>query len=392
MVYLYQQRKLQYSSDNIIHIDSEKELYDLIIEDISINNVIAVDTETEGLFDFKNKVVMLQIGTIKNQYIIDVRDFNLTYILDILNDESILKLLWNVKFDYKFIKKDFSVEIENIYDGFLTELTLQCGFSKQDKKSSLAAAAFKYLNIILKKDERNSFTTIKDKHFSKGQILYGAKDVEILFSIKEKQQELINLYNLQDIINLENEAILALADMEYNGLPFNKDKWTILAKNAEKDLKHYTEILNNYILSYPKLFNKYISGALSLFDDVDVAKVLINWSSPTQVLDVFRTAGIDCDSVGALEIGKFKKEEVLAKIYSDYKATEKLATSFGMDFLKYVNPITDRIHTDYWPILDTHRISSSNPNCQQIPAANKEYLACFECLGDNVIISSDFSG
>ena len=44
--------------------------------------------------------------------------------------------------------------------------------------------------------------------------------------------------------------------------------------------------------------------------------------------------------------------------YSKYK---KLSESFGRDFLKFVNPLTNRIHQSIWQILSTGRMSSREP-------------------------------
>ena len=67
-------------------------------------DIFGIDTETEGLFNHSNKILMLQVGDKHTQYVIDVRGLDLSPLRGILQDETKLKLLWNASFDYKFLK------------------------------------------------------------------------------------------------------------------------------------------------------------------------------------------------------------------------------------------------------------------------------------------------
>jgi len=78
-------------------------------------------------------------------------------------------------------------------------------------------------------------------------------------------------------------------------------------------------------------------------------------------------------------------------IYLKYKETEQRCTTFGKDFLKYINPITKRVHSNYRQILNTGRISSSGPNLQNIPS-DAEFRECFDCDKGYNIINADYSG
>jgi DNA polymerase-1 len=105
---------------------------------------------------------------------------------------------------------------------------------------------------------------------------------------------------------------------------------------------------------------------------------------------MFKQLGLDIPSTNAKDLIKYQNSEPLVKKFLDYKEEEKLFTTYGYEFLNFINPHTNKIHTDFFQILNTHRISSSKPNMQQIPA-DKDYLACFEAPKGFKIVGCDFS-
>lgn len=396
MIYLLGNQPELHPNPNYISLTSSQ-FTEKLLDQAYSSNIIAVDTETEGFFDFENKVVMLQLGTsARDQYVIDARAGVPAGIISLLNDDKILKLLWNVKFDYKFLLKDYGIRLNNVYDGFIAELCLQCGLPRENQVLSLGDNSIRYLNKKLNKDVRNKFVGLEGRPFTTTQIKYGAEDVEVLFEIREQQLKLIQQYNIEEVVKLENDAVLALADMEYNGMPFNPYKWLELAKTASTDTLKYIEALDDYVLNTPSLRKYVINEQLSMFG-YKSRIVNIDWDSPTKLVSVFNDAGMEVESVGKEAINKYKKTNKLAQIFSEYQIAKKRATTYGHDFLKYVNKKTHRIHTEFWPIIDTHRVSSANPNMQQIPSyKNQEgrypYLECFECTPGNVLVSRDYSG
>ena len=83
--------------------------------------VLGVDTETEG-FDFTcKKLIMFQIGDRDRQYVIDTREVDITPLRHILESDKIVKVLYNAKFDYKFIKKWAGISLEEHTIRFLSK-------------------------------------------------------------------------------------------------------------------------------------------------------------------------------------------------------------------------------------------------------------------------------
>ena len=358
------------------------------VEYCKSKKVLAVDTETEG-FDFTcKKMIMFQIGDEDHQFIIDTRFVSIEPLREVLESKEIIKLFHNAKFDYKFIKHWANIECENIYDTFLVEQVINCG---KDVRYGLAHVCERYLGVTLNKEVRNRFIGLTGQPYTDDQIVYGAKDVEYLCQIRKKQLPIVEQYNLENVVQLENDAVLAFADIEYNGLDIDKESWTGLAKICEEQAIELKEELDTLVLNdvrLEKFVPKYVQGDLFM-DQEQIRKLDIKWTSPSQVLKVFQTLVPDLENVNGKEMYKYRRKFTLIDKYVKYKEKMKIATSYGTAFFKFVSS-DNRIHTSFHQILDTGRVSSSKPNMQQIPASN-DFRNCFTAPTDWCFVSSDYS-
>jgi DNA polymerase-1 len=355
--------------------------------------LLGVDTETEGFFDFENKIVMLQIGDEKNQFVIDVRTTNIDILKPIFKSNTIKKLFWNAKFDYKFLKLH-SIDTRNIIDCMLNEIVLTNGLNVS---YSLETACLKYCSKQLDKSVRNQFVNLKGNPFTYKQITYGAEDVENLITIYNKQLIELKEKDSEVVSNLENRFVRTLSNIELNGFYLNADKWKELTRKNVNVLDTKKQTLNNYVFSNNHF--KFISNQLDLFSTEQVC--IINWDSPKQVIEYLDFLGVDTNvmnkrtnqiskSCEEKHLSKFKKKFDFIPLYLEYKQYAKSVSTYGFEFLSNINPITNRIHSDYWQIVSTGRMSSSNPNLQNIPN-EVEYRSCFEGEGNNTLIVADYS-
>ena len=144
------------------------------IEDVVIycqdKEILGVDTETEGMDFLTKKMIMFQIGDENNQFIIDTRSISIEPLRNILETPYILKVLHNVKFDYKFIKKWANIELENIWDTMLADQVIYCG--KASPGFALNALTQRYLNVTLDKEVRNKFVGLEEAPYHENQIVY----------------------------------------------------------------------------------------------------------------------------------------------------------------------------------------------------------------------------
>ena len=350
--------------------------------------VLGVDTETEGMDFTCKKMIMFQIGDTKNQYVIDTRSESIEPLRGILESNKIIKILHNAKFDYKFIKKWANIELAGIYDTFLVERILHCG--KRGPKYGLKDLVLNYLGKELDKEPRNKFVNLQGAPYTDVQIQYGAKDVEYLIQLRELQLPQITEKKLEQVVDLECKAVLAFADIEYNGLEIDREAWLNLDKiNADK-AKEYFDDLDNAVIQDPRLQRfvlVYIQGDL-FTDQKELRKVGVNWDSPKQVLEVFKELIPNLENVNGKELYKHRNYGLVSK-YVRYKEYMKLCTSYGKPFFKYLKG-DGMVHTNFHQILDTGRVSSSHPNMQQIPA-NNNFRNCFIAPEGWSFVSSDYT-
>ena len=349
--------------------------------------ILAVDTETTGLNHIDDNMIMLQIGDDKHQFVIDTRYVDIAPLRAILESDSIVKVLHNVKFDYKFLMKH-NIRLNNVWDTMLTSQVIHCGKSV---KHSLNNVLERELEITMDKSVRSNFINKDSSEFTESEIVYGSKDVEYLTKLYENQLVRATELDLLNTVKLENDAALAFADIEFNGIGLDIGNWNVLAKKAKHEVIVMENALDEFIETNDSLNNfvdSYVQGDLFMPVE-DLRKVNVKWSSPKQVLNVFITYGLNVEDVNAKNLHVHSKDPFV-KTYIKYKEQAKLATSYGEKFLDNVDA-DGRVRTSFRQILNTGRVASGKPNMQQIPADN-DYRNCFiSGYDDWVFVSGDYS-
>ena len=352
-------------------------------------SILGVDTETGGLDFTDKKLLMLQIGDKDRQYVIDARDISLEPLRGIFEDKEIIKIFHNAKFDYKFIKKWAGIDVENIYDTYLAERVIYCG--KQDHGYSLLNCVERYCGDTLDKATRGKFVDLRGTPFTVEQITYGAKDVVYLIDIWKAQQIKLSAYELHMVSQLENKVVKVFAEIEYEGLDIDRDKWTKMAEENVKLAREQELYLDELVLEHPLLKDRYATGVQAdMFTPIEqLRKTTINWNSPSQMLELFLYLIPKLDDVNGKKLGKHRRKHKLIDEYILYKERTKLANAYGTKFFNYTNS-DGRVHTNFSQILDTGRVSSSKPNMQQIPSDNT-FRNCFVAPSGWVFVSSDYA-
>lgn len=352
---------------------------------------IAVDTETQGRDPHVKKVLSIQLGDQDNQWVIDCRYTDIKKFKDLL--ETKLCILHNSKFDYKFLKAS-GIVMEKIYDTMLAECVIYAGY--ESFGYGLKDLTSRYLSIELDKTTRGDFYKLTSQPFTDKQIEYAALDVAYLHQIKDLQYRKIRKYDLEYCVNLECEAVKAFADIEYNGISFNVKNWLANARNYEsKQVAIETEldkiVLKDKVLS--KIYKpKYVQT--NLFD-LPKRECSINYSSPSQISKIFKELGYQVDSTDDRTLSKHLHLHEFFQKLQAYREVSKIVSTYGEAFCDYINPHTMKIHTDFWQIKSTGRVSSGSkdmnaPNMQNLPQDNK-FRNCFVASPGYSWISIDYS-
>lgn len=387
MIYVLTKERNAIEDEGIYtYIESEDFIVDYFKE--TKPKIIGLDTETRGLDFMEHKVVMVQIGDMNNQFIIDTRYYGIEYLRDVLESNETTKVLHNAKFDYKFIRKQFNIVIRKVYDTMLADKVLNCG---RDMRSSMKECSIRYLKEDIEKDTAQSFLTHRGP-FNQAQIVYGAKDVTIPLRMVQVFIPLIRREDLTKILALENRAVLAFADIEYNGISLDKEKWLERAAVTKKELDILQNKLDSIIESDP-MFKEFQDPCkqLDFFkEEHEISFVNVNWGSPQQVLSIFQKVDPELKSVGTPVLNTLEERPPIIRTYMKYKAYSKLYSSYGPGMLDLVSS-DGKLHTSFTQILQTGRVSSKEPNMQQIPADNS-FRNCFTSGDpDWVFVSSDYS-
>lgn len=350
---------------------------------------------------------MLQLGTIGgDQYVIDCRDYNIEEFRPLLENPDILFVGHNIKFDYNMLKQ-YNIILNKVYDTMIADQCLYNG--KYDtvhviktKRYSLAGVYMHYFHKKIEKDVRDEFMSIQTKQFTSNHIMYGANDVIYPLEIKNEQDKLATIYDLEDYIRFENKVILSLADIEYNGILVDLAKWENVLKSYSINIKKTLLELDEYLLEQPHS-NRYKVQAkqLTMFDVVSMDRLTtVNWSSSKVVLSVLKEVfnidpydkhGKQSTGKNALDILDPFKNNKIVQLILNHRNQEKILNSFGKKYLdKYID-FDGRIRTTFNQIIATGRVSSRNPNMQQIPHDNTHRECFISSPGYNFCIA-DYSG
>lgn len=356
---------------------------------------IGLDTETTGFFNHNNKVICLQLGDKEIQYVISEES-----LIELSKNNRFIELSktklflgHNLKFDYKFMLM-YGIDIINMYDTQLAEMILTTGYEHKEGDLTLKNVCKKYTGVDLDKTIRGN---IHKEGLSDRVIIYAAEDVEHLNNIRLAQLQQLEELDLLPVLYLENTSLRVYAKMEYYGIKLDKSNWINTSKAIRESTKTIENELDTILLNSCNthyLKTKYVNNQLTLFD-IDSRKVNINWASPTQKLAVLNDLGVKLEDTGMPTlIENSHKHPIISKLI-EFSKHNKLVTSFGMDFLKFINPVTNRVHTNVWQIINSGRISMKDPNLLQIPAHGDlagEIKKSFIAEDNYTLIDSDFSG
>ena len=319
-----------------------------LIEYLNKTYTFSVDTETcpDRNMITGQRVTMLQIGDVWNQFAIDVRTIDITPLKVFFESRKWKKVLHNAKFDYQVIKESFGWTTENVWDTMLGEYIRYTGLTQKKGFYSLEETLARYtdarpygnqLNLFNPWIPKSARTEIgKLDKFDLPAISYGMKDIEVTYEVFLYQHKYLAEQELLKVAHLENKFVLVLADIELAGMPINVDRWIELEEWAKEKAD---ALLNELRIQHPEVEN---------------------WNSHVQVKKLFKSLGISVyyqgkESIQEIVVKGQANKFPIIDLYLKYKGMSKLVSTYGISFLKHLNPVTDRIHTSFIQILNTGR-------------------------------------
>ena len=404
MIYLVTKQNALFENENYKVISVEESLS--LLNSLTI---VGLDVETEGLDPWTKKLKSIQLGNYDFQVVIDTTTIDPTLYKDYLESNRLF-VGWNLKFDLKFLFKQGIVP-RKVWDGYLAEKLMWLGYPSGIHSLSLKAAGEHYLDIELDKSVRGK---IIYAGLTDDVIIYSANDVKYLEKIMELQQLELAKKGLEKAIIYENKFVLPLAYCEYYGVKLDVDKWKAKMQKDEQRVKTALDNCNKWLLeNEPDSNYIFIDRQGDIFNGFNLEpQVTLNWNSAKQLIPLFKKYGVNVtiedrekggtkDSIDAKSLKPQKDKCSLIPLYLEYKEAIKVTSTYGENFLKQINPVSGRIHTNYQQMgADTTRLTSGGKdkgakvdyvNLLNLPA-NAETRACFVAEKGNKWISIDYSG
>jgi DNA polymerase I-like protein with 3'-5' exonuclease and polymerase domains len=341
------------------------------VEQLSTKQVIGLDTETTDLDPYLSRLRLVQLATPDNVFIIDIDKFaaydlkrsdEFASFRQLLGAPRPIKIAHNAKFDAKFIKHNFGVDLGGLFDTLLASQLVSAG--DIEERHGLEAIAGRYLNEAVDKSERLSNWEFE---LSEAQLQYAARDAAVLIPLREKLVEKIKAHALIDCAKLEFECVMPVVDLELTGFFMEKTRWLEQLAIVEE---RRGELANDL----QEMLGEGAAQA-SLFGP---PRANINLDSQQQVSEALERLGIPLpDSTRNWKLQPLALQyPVVAKLL-EYRTMQKALTSYGQNMIEFINPKTGRLHADFRQIgAPTGRFACTNPNIQQVPHAF-EYRRCF---------------
>lgn len=308
-------------------------------------------------------------------FYIENKEDNFEVLKDIFENEKIKKYVYNAKNDIN-ICRNLNIELKGIdFDVYLASY-----IKNPSRMHDLSAQAFDYINHISVKLEIDKKTKVSDVEIQK-LADYANDNAFAIFQLTEfwKNELTSSEQKLHDDIELPLSKVLA--QMEYDGVAIDIDYMSELSEYMTAKMNEYEE----------KIFA--ISGEK------------FNINSPKQVGDILynkmniqlkKKRGKSAMSTSVEVLEALAEEHEICRYLIDYRKYAKLKSTYTDALPLMVSLKDSRIHTTYNQTATvTGRLSSSNPNLQNIPIrseeGNKLRKAFVPEKEGNYILSSDYS-
>lgn len=285
-------------------------------------------------------------------------DIDFDYLKEIMEDESLEKLGYSLKEDI-IILMDLAIDLKNYsHDVEIAEYLLNSTKSDYDiNKISMDYFKNGYLDeedLLGKGAKKKTYADLeKDELFK-----YFAFLLNTIYRLEKLQREKIEEEEMTSLyLDMELPLVEVLASMEYVGINTDEavldeidEKIIDKLKNLEEEI--YSEAGEEFNINSPKQLG------IILFEKMDfpvIKKTKTGYSTSADVLEKLRGKG-----------------EIIDKIL-DYRKFSKLKSTYIDGLKAVINKKTKRIHSRFMQtVTATGRISSTDPNLQNIPIKTEE--------------------
>ena len=341
------------------------------------------ESETQKGLDFDNKPAG---ETEQNSSLDQINiDLALTRLKELCADSSVLKIGHNLKYDAHIFLHEGNggFSVNPVDDTMCLSYVLDAGRTERHGLDHLATNllqvnTIKYEDICGKGAKQISFAEVELEQ----ACAYAAEDADITLRLwmilkpRLAREGMAHVYE-----RLERPLIPVLAQMEAAGIAVDQTILKRLSADFSVRIAELEAVVH------------------------ELAGEAFNVASPKQLGDIlFGKLGHDGGkklktgawSTGADVLEELAANEVeIARVVLDYRQLAKLKSTYTDSLIKSVNPRTGRVHTSFSMVgASTGRLSSSDPNLQNIPirtSEGRQIRAAFMARPGYKLISADYS-
>lgn len=369
-------------------IDNEedaKRLYDYLFTkqilslDTETTSTHAVDAELAGLsFAVEEKEAFyVAIPSDREEALKFVNIFKPLY-----ENPKIMKVGQNIKYDYEVLM-NYGVEIQGkMFDTMIAHYLIQPEL--YHNMDYLAEVYLHYQTVHIEdligpkgKNQKSMRDLAPSEVYE-----YAAEDADITLRLKNVLEPKLKELNLEELFwNVEMPLVPVLAHMEMNGVCIDTNTLKETSVNLTNRLteieRHIYELAGeSFNIASPRQVGEILFGKMKIVDKPKKTKTG-QYVTSEEVLQQLRS-----------------KSPIIDEILN-YRGLKKLLSTYVDSLPKLINPRTGRIHASFnQAITSTGRLSSSDPNLQNIPVRDddgKEIRRCFIPEPGCLFFSADYS-
>lgn len=283
----------------------------------------------------------------------------LSILEEVLCDTNVKKVGQNIKYDAEVLA-GYSIRLEGVFfDTMIASYVINPAM-RQHNLDNLAQHYLDYKMISYKEVTEE----IKDKNFAYVDVdrakEYSCEDVEITIRLKaifEKSLKDIDNYTLfQD---MEMKLVPVLIDMEMSGIKIDIDFFKAMSETYAHEISNIESDIHRlageeFNINSPQQLGYILFEKLKL-PGKKKTKKKSEYSTDVEVLT------------------ELAKHNEIPLLLLRYRTIAKLKSTYLDSLVNLVNKDTGRVHTSYnQTVTATGRLSSSNPNLQNIPIKSEE--------------------
>jgi len=372
---------------NYILIDNQEDITKLIIE-LNQQTEFCFDTETTGLEPHTSEIrgIAFSYQSHKAYYVKLPKDYNQTHkILSefkiLFENKKVAKIGQNLKFDILMLK-NYGVEVKGqLFDTMIAHYLINPDIKHNLKiisESLLDYQPLEYEELVGKGKNQKNIDEVPIEDLKE----YAAEDADITFQLKEilqKKLEENKLINLST--NIEMPLVSVLADMEFAGVNLDTD-----------NLQNFSVELTSEIKKIEEDILKDASTDFNIASPKQLGEVLFD---KMKIIAKPKKTKTGQYSTSEQELSKIKDKHPIIEKILEYRSLQKLLSTYVDALPKLINTKSNKIHTSFnQAITRTGRLSSSNPNLQNIPIRTelgKKIRKAFIASNNHILLAADYS-